>query len=207
MGVSGGGAFFDPTQNITPAEARAALAKVQGTFDEFWNGYVDLLSKMPHEAFKDLLKNLGDIAPKIGTDAATGGDITHGPTKGFWEDFQAWIDAGMPKEIGEKFTTALASGFAGLGVSGAVFKQIWDNLGVLDAKTKLAARTTSRSPRKSSSTRSAGSSTGGRSPGTSSRGFRATRSARPRRGKDFLIKVSQTTRSRSRTPSRRAART
>lgn len=138
MGVNKGKAFFDPTQNISDNETKASLAKVQGTFDYFWSGYVDLLSKFPKMKLEGILKDMGTIGPTLGLDNPSG-DIGHAANKDFWTQFNNWIEQGMPRDIAAKFVGPLQEGFVSLGLSAGKFQQIWSALDNIDPKAALEA--------------------------------------------------------------------
>lgn len=137
-GVKGGEAFFDPTQNISDNERKAALAKLQSTYDQFWNGYVDILTKLPSVKLEGVLKDMGDISPTLGIDQP-GGDIGHAANKDFWTQFNNWVDQGMPRELASKFTKPLQDGFGALGISAGKFQEIWNHLDKLDPHAALQA--------------------------------------------------------------------
>lgn len=132
-----GTSTFTPTQNITNDEAAASLAKLVQQGDTFTNAYAKLMIDLGIKGLDKIMKGMGNITAITGLDKP-GGSIGGAANKDFWQQFDNWVQVGMPKQFETKFFAPIQGGFQALGVSAGKFQQVWDHLMQLDPKQAIA---------------------------------------------------------------------
>lgn len=114
---------WNEMKNINPAEAKQILARIQDTFDTVWNGFVDLLLKVPES-----------VIPKM---KAIDGRFQKEASSHFLKHMDEWINRTLPDAIAAEFKDSASSMFATLGMSVEKFNEMWAKLNTLDPKKAL----------------------------------------------------------------------
>lgn len=138
VGIGNGNAVFMGNQNITANEAREARSRLQSTFDEYRNGYIQILLDFPEQfqsGLAEVLRNSWNIYPQIGLES--GGDLGRAASAHFMEHFNEWVNGRLPRQIAEMFFEPLATAFQGVGLSEGRFREIWDDLQDLDPRKAM----------------------------------------------------------------------
>lgn len=118
-----GEAGVSSLKNIQAPERKAMLARVQDTFDEFWNGYVTLLLKFPNA----VIPKLKAIDGKFQTEASAN----------FLKHFEEWISGTLPDDIAIIFKGSMEKVYTGMGLSFGKFNELWKQFDKLDPKKAL----------------------------------------------------------------------
>jgi hypothetical protein len=135
IGVNAAGqATFRGNQNVTANKASEALAQIQQTFDTFWDGYMNLILKLPLDFLPKIDKA---ISPMVGR-FEQGADFGFAASEKFWEEFDEYVKGKLPTQIASKFRDTLGAGFEKLGLSASTFNRIWNELAKLDPKQALS---------------------------------------------------------------------
>ena len=114
---------LDQNKNLSPGEINQWVTKIGETYRTFWNGYVDVLLKLPDASIP----------------AATGltGKFQDNPSGHYLEHLQQWVEGTLPDAIAEQFKKSMKSAFVNAGVLAEGFDKFWDETTKMDPKRAL----------------------------------------------------------------------
>lgn len=122
--AQGQATLTEANKNISKADSQDILAKTQATFDQFYDGYIRILTTLPIDAFPTIFKTIdGRFDPQKSAE--------------YFTHLDQWLRGTLPREIAGKFEVSMSSAFQQMGVSAEKFKYVWDKLQTLDPAKAL----------------------------------------------------------------------
>lgn len=116
-------------KNIRDRELTEMIERVQTTFDEFWNGYINLVMEYG-------MKGLIPAFEKIDFDAQTYQEVDEASAN-FLNHFEEWLAGTLPRDIAAIFEKSISTIGQTLGFTEKRMTEIWAQLGRLDPKKQM----------------------------------------------------------------------
>lgn len=117
------------TKNMNKDEIEGYEARIQDTFDKFWNGYMNIAIKYGATMLPKLQGALGNALGQI--------QIQPEASKNFLKHLEEWITTGLPDSVMQVFKPVLTSVFTNLGMTVGRFNTLFNQLGNLDPSKTL----------------------------------------------------------------------